>query len=117
MTVSENVFKLIEESGMSQKEFSEKTGIPQSTISDWKRKNTNPNSDKILIICDVLKVSPYELLSGAREVSGRSRKPSYMVIETGSEQGILIEEYEKLDSDMQQRLLGYLRALQDLRKK
>ena len=41
---------------MSQKEFSEKTGIAQSSISDWKRKKTNPVSEKILIICSVLDV-------------------------------------------------------------
>ena len=46
---------------MSQKEITEKTGIVQSSISDWKRKKTNPVSKKILIICDVLDVTPYEL--------------------------------------------------------
>jgi transcriptional regulator with XRE-family HTH domain len=35
---------------MTQKEFSEATGIAQSSISDWKRKKTNPVSEKILII-------------------------------------------------------------------
>ena len=48
---------------MRQKEFSEWTGISQSTISDWKRKKTNPSADKILKICEVLGVTPYELLS------------------------------------------------------
>ena len=43
-------------------DFSKATGIAQSTISDWKRKKTNPSADKIMIICNVLKVTPYELL-------------------------------------------------------
>ena len=38
MTISEKIFQLLEEKGMSQKEFSERTGIAQSSISDWKRK-------------------------------------------------------------------------------
>ena len=38
MTISENIFELLKRRGMSQKEFSERTGIAQSTISDWKRK-------------------------------------------------------------------------------
>ena len=41
VTISERIFDLLEQHGMSQKEFSEKTGIAQSSISDWKRKKTN----------------------------------------------------------------------------
>lgn len=52
MTISERIFDILDKKGMSQKEFSLATGIPQSTISDWRKKNTNPASDKILIICD-----------------------------------------------------------------
>lgn len=54
--ISEKIFELILRNGMTQKEFSEETGISQSTISDWKRKGTNPSADKILKICEVLKV-------------------------------------------------------------
>ena len=41
--ISEKIFELILRNGMTQKEFSEETGISQSTISDWKRKGTNPS--------------------------------------------------------------------------
>ena len=34
--------------GMSQKEFSRATGITQSTVSDWRKKNTNPAYDKMV---------------------------------------------------------------------
>ena len=60
MRISERIYKYLEERGMSQIEFAKKTGIPQSTISDWRRKSTNPSEDKIMIICEVLNVSPYE---------------------------------------------------------
>ena len=73
MTISERIFELIRERGYTQKEFSKKTGIAESTISDWKKKGTNPVSDKILIICEVLEVSPYYLLSGIENKDGRSR--------------------------------------------
>ncbi|MBO4267567.1 MAG: helix-turn-helix transcriptional regulator, partial [Lachnospiraceae bacterium] len=36
MIISERIFKLIEERGMTQIAFSRETGISQSTISDWK---------------------------------------------------------------------------------
>ena len=73
MTISERIFKLLQERGMSQKEFSDRTGIAQSSISDWKRKKTNPVSEKILIICDVPDVTPYELL-GATEGGGKKEQ-------------------------------------------
>ena len=54
MMISERIFRILKEKRISQKYFSEQTGIAQSTISDWKRKKTNPTSDKVLAICDVL---------------------------------------------------------------
>ena len=49
MTISERLFKRMKAIGMSQKTFSEKTGIAQSTISEWKKKKTNPTSEKIIM--------------------------------------------------------------------
>ncbi|MBE5840939.1 MAG: helix-turn-helix transcriptional regulator [Butyrivibrio sp.] len=39
-------------------------GISATTISDWRKKNTNPGSDKIMAICAALDVTPEYLLSG-----------------------------------------------------
>ena len=64
MTIGDRIFDRLKEIGMTQKEFSEKTGISQSTISEWKSKRTNPTSEKIMIICDTLKVTPEWILSG-----------------------------------------------------
>lgn len=74
MTISERIFVLLKERGFTQKEFSKKTGIAESTISDWKKKGTNPVSDKILVICDVLEVSPYYLLSGVEREDRKTVK-------------------------------------------
>ncbi|MBQ1781875.1 MAG: helix-turn-helix transcriptional regulator [Methanobrevibacter sp.] len=52
----------MEEKGISQLDLSANTGIAQSTISDWKRKKTNPQADKIMKICATLGVKPEELL-------------------------------------------------------
>ena len=48
MTISERIFEKLNELSMSQKEFSEKTGINQSTISEWKKNHTNPTSEWLL---------------------------------------------------------------------
>jgi transcriptional regulator with XRE-family HTH domain len=76
MTISERIFELIRERGYTQKEFSKRTGIAESTISDWKKKGTNPVSDKILIICKVLEVSPYFLLSGSEDLDAVEKSVS-----------------------------------------
>ena len=111
MTISQKIFKLLELEKLSQKDFSEKTGIPQSTISDWRKKNTNPASDKILIICEVLNVTPYELLSGVEEEGSRSRKQKCKIIAETSEENLLLKMYDKLDRDQRNRLLGYIEAM------
>lgn len=111
MTISEKIFKILDENKMTQKEFSNRTGIPQTTISDWRKKNTNPASDKILIICEVLNVTPYELLSGVKEEGKRSKVAQYQVIVEGTEESMLLEMYDNLERDAKNRVLGYLQAL------
>ena len=93
MTISDRIFELLEERGMSQKEFSERTGIAQSSISDWKRKKTNPVSEKILIICEVLDVTPYELLGGTDGRGGRSKPSSVIIIDKESDEGRVVTDY------------------------
>ena len=116
MTISERIFELLEQRGMSQKEFSEKTGIAQSSISDWKRKKTNPVSEKILIICKVLDVTPYELLGGTDGVGTRSNPSDMILIDKNSEYGSAVKDFLALDKARQGRLLGYLKALTDMRQ-
>ena len=116
MTISERIFELIKERGMSQKEFSERTGIAQSSISDWKRKKTNPVSEKILIICEVLGVTPYELLGGTDGEGTRSNPSECIIVDKNSENGQFICEFLSMDQGMQGRLLGYMKALQELGK-
>ncbi|MCR5603276.1 MAG: helix-turn-helix domain-containing protein [Lachnospiraceae bacterium] len=64
MTIRDRIFDKLDELNMTQKEFSEKTGIAQSTVSDWRKKRTNPTADKIMVICKVLNVPVEWLLSG-----------------------------------------------------
>lgn len=111
MTVSERIFKALDNMNMTQKEFSERTGIPQSTISDWRKKNTNPASDKILIICEVLKLSPYELLSAVKEEGTRSKTQRYRVISEGTNESLFLEMFENLDQNSRDRVIGYMEAL------
>ncbi|MDE7310014.1 MAG: helix-turn-helix domain-containing protein [Eubacterium sp.] len=112
MIISERIFALMQEKGISQKELSDKTGISQSTISDWKRKKTNPSADKLKVICDVLRVTLYELLADTGEES--SRPVDYVIVDKESEDYLLLMEYHELPGAFRARLAGYLDALRDL---
>ena len=111
MTISDRIFEKIKEKAMSQKEFSEKTGILQSTISEWKKKGTNPSSDKIMKICQVLQVTPEWLLSGVEKSGRRGRESDYFVISKDSELGGFILEYNKMDEKLRERMKGYMEAI------
>lgn len=111
MVISDRVFELLKVKGMSQKEFSERTGIPQSTISDWKRKNVNPASDKIMIICEVLEISPSALLAGIGDEAYST--PEHIMIDKYGDEFRLITGYRELNEKKKERLLGYMEALHE----
>lgn len=97
--------------GISQKEFSALTGISQSTISDWKTKKTNPSSEKLKIICDVLGLTPTELLE---DTDAANLKISGLAVTCrDKEETMLLENYRKLDKNAKIRLQGYLQALSE----
>lgn len=110
LLISERIFALIDEKGMTQKEFSKQTDISQSTISDWKRKKTNPSADKILKICEVLQITPYELLA-ERDIA-LCKETDYMVALNEQEAEVL-EGFRNLTDRKKERLMGYLNALQE----
>ena len=111
MTISERVFYRLKEIGMPQREFSEKTGIAQSTISEWKSKRTNPTSEKIMIICKVLDVSPEWLLSGVENTGKKGNKLNLILVDKKTEVGEVLTTYNKLDELNRARLMGYMKAL------
>lgn len=116
MLISQRIYQYLAERGMSQKEFSTKTGISQSTISDWKRKGTNPSADKIMIICEVLEISPYELLLGTENKKHKEYKQTdCIVVDKQSKEYFLIETYQKLNPDAKSRLEGYMKALSEMK--
>ena len=115
MTISERIFERLKQLSMSQKEFAENTGILQSTISEWKKNKTNPSSDKILVICRALDVTPEWLLSGIDPASSRGNNHVFYVVDVNTETGKLIGEFNKLDKSGRDRLLGYAAALSDIK--
>lgn len=64
MTISERILKVLKDRNMTQVGFAKQVGIATSTISEWKKKKTNPAADKIMNICNVLQITPEQLLTG-----------------------------------------------------
>ena len=102
---------------MTQKEFAQKTGIRQSTISEWKKNRTNPSSDKILAICKVLDISPEWLLSGVDPAESRVKNHDYYIIDVNTDTGSLVAEFNKLDRSQRDRILGYIDAIVSMKEK
>jgi transcriptional regulator with XRE-family HTH domain len=67
MTISERLFEIMKQQNITMPELSRMTGISRHTIFDWQRRGTNPGADKIMIICEALKITPEELLIGKDE--------------------------------------------------
>ena len=110
-TVGQRIFELLDKKGMSQKEFSIRTGIATTTISDWRKKNTNPGSDKILLICAALDVTPEYLLSGVTEDSKRGQTMDYVVIPKDTEERWVIDTFGKMGFEDREHLISYMKMM------
>lgn len=117
MTISDRIFDRLKQIDMTQKEFSEKTGIKPSTISEWKTKGKNPSSEKILAICIALDVTPDWLLSGVDKAGKRGSGQDYLIIDKASDLGVFIEQYNALDAEAKNRIMGYMAAILTMSEK
>lgn len=57
MTILERILRLREERGWSEYRLSEESGIAQSTISSWFRKNVNPSKASLEKICKAFNIT------------------------------------------------------------
>ena len=114
MTISERILKVLKDRNMTQVEFAKQVGIATSTISEWKKKKTNPAADKIMNICNVLQITPEQLLTGKgiedeeeiAAASPESRLTPYDIQ--------LIEDYHGLKEEQKKRLMAYVEALKKI---
>jgi transcriptional regulator with XRE-family HTH domain len=116
MTISERLFKIMDEKDVSIPDLSRMTGISRHTIFDWHKKNTNPSSDKILIICRALDITAEQLLSGEGidDVSEIEPVTDKVVFDVAGAK--LLEDYHGMREDQKRRLLAYVEALKKIEK-
>ncbi len=113
MTITERIFFLLKQRGISQNAFGKAAGIAPSTISDWKSKCHNPSSDKIMGICRVLGVTPEQLLTGEGIDDVHD---DIQEVRVDYQAKKLVVEYSRLSDESQKRLLAYAKKLKELEK-
>lgn len=113
MLISERIYNIMKEKGISQVEFAKKTGISQNTMSDWKRKRTNPSADKIGVICEALDISPYELLVNCDGKNKKYQGSDYIYLDKNSKEYQLIEFFHEFDQDKKKRMISYMLMLKE----
>ena len=69
LSIIDNLIKLLNEKNIPQNELCAHLDITTSTFSTWKKRNSDPPSKYIIRICEFLRVSPEELLSGKKSES------------------------------------------------
>lgn len=117
MIISERIFKILNDKHISQSSFAKKVGLSGSTISDWKTKKTNPTTEKIMPICEVLGITPEQLLTGKgidedyEENEMEKTKQDFVITNTDIH---IIEDFHGLKEAQKKRLLKYMEALKQI---
>lgn len=105
MNIYEKIFHRLSELNMSQIELSRRTGIPTSTISDWRKKKMNPQADKLAVICKALDISLVDLLCDEETV--QTAQSDFIFDERH-----IMEIFRTLDFETKRRLLRYFELVE-----
>lgn len=63
----QRLFQYRRQAGMSQEELAEKVEVSRQTLSKWETGQSYPDAEKMVSVCNVLSVSPNELLNCYKE--------------------------------------------------
>ncbi len=100
MTVLERIIELRLERGWSEYKLSEESGIAQSTISSWFRKNVTPNISSLESICKAFNISLSQFFSFDEE--------PYVLT---TQQRELLENWSRLTAEQQEIFVKLLKSL------
>ncbi len=100
------IFARLEELHMSQTELSRRTGIATSTISDWRKKQINPQADKLSVICKALDMSLADLLCD-KENTEQTTPTDYLIGDN-----YIMELFRESDAENKRRILRYFELLE-----
>lgn len=94
MTVHEKILQLRKANGMSQEQLAESMNVSRQAISKWELGESNPDSDKVILLSQIFKVSTdYLLIDDINEYEKPTKpikKAFYKLLAVGCGFGILI---------------------------
>ncbi len=70
MTICERMFEVMDQQGITAYALCQKTGLSNSTLSNWRSRNTDPPAKYLVPICEILGCSVIYLLTGKDEAAG-----------------------------------------------
>ena len=106
MKIYEKIFVRLGELHMSQMELYRRTGIPTSTISDWRKKKINPQADKLVSICKALDMSLVNLLCG-EDSNEHTTSLDYL-----TDENHIIELIRQSDVESKRKVIRYFELLE-----
>ncbi len=101
-----NLFTLMQERKVSQKQLSEAIGFSSGNISDWKTGRSSPGIDALLKIADYFNVSVDYLLG----IDTKYNK-DVLTVELSDDKKRLLEMYDMLTDMEKGEILGELKVL------
>lgn len=100
MTVLERILQLKEQRGWTEYRLSEESGIAQTTISSWFRKNVNPSISSLESICKAFNITLSEFFAFENTPVSLTEKQKSM-----------LENWNKLSEHQQDLLLELLKSM------
>ena len=101
MNVLEKITKYRLERNWTEYQLAEKSGLPQSTISSWYRKNQIPTIPSLEKICDAYNITLAQFFSDE----------NLEIIQITKKQSDLIHEWNKLEENQQLAVLELLKTM------
>lgn len=101
MNILERITKLREDRHWTEYQLAERSGLTQSTISSWYRKNMLPTIPSLSRICDAFEIT----------ISQFFMEDNTSVIEVTPEQLQLLQAAGKLTPEQIEKLADFLKAL------
>lgn len=98
MNILEKIRELRLERNWTEYQLAEKSGLPQSTISSWYRKNMQPSISSLEKICDAFNITLSQFFTDAP------------TMELTEQQQKILHEVNRLSKNQQEKLLQFLKS-------
>lgn len=98
MDILEKIRKLRLERNWTEYQLAENSGLPQSTISSWYRKNMQPSISSLEKICDAFNINLSQFFTDTP------------TMELTEQQQKILREINRLSKNQQEKLLQFLKS-------